>query len=230
MSNGECPFISCIYLEGADLDRAASAIAYAAMGYAGQKCTATSRVIVEETVYEELRDRLVAAVEGMEIVDPEKETTQVGPLIDNASRSSALEVLDRSGGRIVTGGKPLDDDGFYLEPTLVEVDDTDNALTREEVFAPIAAMFKADSAEEALCVANGVRYGLVAAVFTDNLERAMAFADRLETGLVRVNAATSGVDFHVPFGGAKDSGIGFKEQGLAARDFYTETRTVLVSP
>ncbi len=182
-----------VVLEGADLDRAASTIAYAAMGYAGQKCTATSRVIVEETAYEELRDRLVAAVEGMEVVNPEKETTQVGPLIDDASRSSALDILDRSEGRIVTGGKPLDDDGFYLEPTLVEVEDPDNPLAQEEVFAPVTAISKAESVEEALSIANGVRYGLVAAVFTDNLERAMTFADRLEAGLVRVNAATSGV-------------------------------------
>lgn len=219
-----------IVLADADIEAAANTIAYAAMGYAGQKCTATSRVIVEGSVYDEVRDRLVSAVEEMEVVDPEREACQVGPLIEEEARASAIEAVRRGGGRILTGGEPLNVEGFYLEPTLVEVEDPDSPLVREEVFAPVTALLKAGSAEEALQLANDVRYGLVAAVFTNDLKRAMALANRLEAGLIRVNAATSGVDYHVPFGGSKQSGIGPKEQGLAARDFYTDTRTILISP
>jgi acyl-CoA reductase-like NAD-dependent aldehyde dehydrogenase len=219
-----------VVLADADLDRAAKTIAYAAMGYAGQKRTATSQVIAEDIVYEELRDRLVAAVEELEVVDPGKETCQVGPMIEEDSRSSTLEALARSGGRILMGGEPLDRDGFYLEPTLVELEDPKNPLTQEEILAPVAALLKAGSAEEAVQIANGVRQRHVAAVFTNDLDRAMEFARRLEAGLVRVNAATVGVDYHVPFGDFKDSGIGSEVQGLAARDVYTETRVISISP
>ena len=219
-----------VVLADADLDRAAKTIAYAAMGYAGQKCTATKRVIAQAVVYEELRDRLVAAVEELEVVDPEKERCQIGPMIDEDSRASTLEALERSGASFLTGGRPLDRDGFYLEPTLVEVEDPKHPLTQEEILAPVAVLLRAGSAEDALRIANGVRKGLVAAIFTNDLDRAMGFAERLEAGLVRVNAATTSVDYHVPFGGLKDSGIGPKEQGLAARDFYTETKAILISP
>jgi aldehyde dehydrogenase (NAD+) len=219
-----------VILADADLDRAAETIAYAAMGYAGQKRSATSQVIAEDIVYEDLRDRLVAAVEELEVVDPGEETCQVGPMIEEDSRSSALEALARSGGRILTGGEPLDRDGFYLEPTLVELEDPKDPLIQEEILAPVAALLKAGSAEEAVQIANGVRQRHVAAVFTNDLDRAMEFARRLEAGLVRVNAATVGVDYHVPLGSTKDSGIGPEVQGLAARDFYTETRVISISP
>lgn len=219
-----------LVLAGADLDRAASTIAGATMGYAGQKCTATSRVIVEDSVYDELRDRLVAAVEDLTVEDPESESCQVGPLITEDARASALEAVQRANGNALTGARSLDGDGFYLAPTLVEVGDSSNPLAREEVFAPVSALLKAESVEGAVTTANNVRYGLAAAVFTKDLDQAMTVADRLEAGLIKVNASTAGVDFHAPFGGEKESGIGSKEQGLAARDFYTETRTLLISP
>ncbi|MCA1730137.1 MAG: aldehyde dehydrogenase family protein [Actinobacteria bacterium] len=219
-----------VVLNSADLDGAAQTIAYAAMGYAGQKCTATSRVIVEDAIYEDMRDRLVAAVERLGIVDPENESCQVGPLIGEDSLNSALKALERGGGDTLTGGKQLDSDGFYLEPTLVESADSNNPLAQEEVFAPVTVLLRVRSAEEAVRLANDVRQGLVAAVFTNDLDEAMTLAGRLEAGLVRVNASTAGVDYHAPFGGSKESGIGPKEQGLAARDFYTESRTILISP
>ena len=219
-----------IVLADADLDGAAQTIAFAAMGYAGQKCTATSRVIVEDSVYDDLRDRLISAVEELEITGPENESCQVGPLVEEKALEGALQALEQAGGRTLTGGKRLDGDGFYLEPTLVEVEGSENLLAQEEVFAPVSAMLRVSSAEESVRVANDVRQGLVAAVFTKDLDQAMTIANRLEAGLVRVNAATSGVDYHAPFGGSKESGIGPKEQGLAARDFYTDTRTLLISP
>lgn len=218
-----------VVLSDANLDTAAETIAHAAMGYAGQKCTATSRVIAENAVYEELRDRLVSAVEKLEIVGPENESCQVGPLVEEESRAHALEALRRAGGKTLTGGKAVDIDGFYMEPTLVELEDPRNLLAQEEVFAPVTALLRAGSADEAVRIANDVRQGLISAVFTNDLSRAMMLAGNLETGLARVNASTAGLDYHVPFGGSKESGLGPKEQGLAARDFYTETRTLLVS-
>jgi len=219
-----------IVLADADLDRAATAIAYASMGYAGQKCTATSRVIVEDAVYSQFRDRLTAAIEALPVVDPADEKTLVGPVIDDESRASALVAVAGSGGRVLTGGTRLEAPGFYLAPTLVELDEPVGRLATEEVFAPVAALIRAESADEAIGIANAVRYGLVAAVFTSDLGSALRGTRQLDAGMIRVNAPTSGVDFQAPFGGAKESSYGPREQGMAARDFYTESRTVLIVP
>jgi alpha-ketoglutaric semialdehyde dehydrogenase len=219
-----------IVLADADLDRAASAIAYATMGYAGQKCTATSRVIVEDAVYPEFRDRLAASIEALQVLDPADDKTLVGPVIDDGARAFALAAVARSGGRVITGGIALDAPGYYLAPTLIELDQPAGPLATEEVFAPVAALMRAVSAAEAISIANSVRYGLVAAVFTSDLAGALRLTRRLEAGMIRVNAPTSGVDFQAPFGGAKDSSYGPREQGTAARAFYTESRTVLIVP
>ena len=219
-----------VVLADADLDRAATAIAYASMGYAGQKCTATSRVIVEDSVYGPFRDRLAAAVEALQVLDPADGKTLVGPVIDEGSRESALAAVASSGGRVLTGGKPLDAPGYYLAPTVVELEQPAGPLATEEVFAPVAALIPAGTADEAIAIANAVRYGLVAAVFTSDLGRALRLTRNLEAGMIRVNAPTSGVDFQAPFGGSKESSYGPREQGLAARSFYTESRTVLIVP
>ncbi len=219
-----------VVLAGADIARAATTIAYAAMGYAGQKCTATSRVIVDAAIYSQFRDALTAEIEGLRVVDPADEKTLVGPVIDAGSRSAALAAVAGSGGRVLTGGKQLAEPGFYLAPTLVELDEPAGPLATEEVFAPVAALIKAGSADAAITIANDVRYGLVASVFTSDLGEALRLTRRIEAGMVRVNAPTSGVDFNAPFGGAKDSSYGPREQGQAARAFYTESQTVLIVP
>ena len=219
-----------IVLADADLDRAAKTVAYAAMGYAGQKCTATSRVIVEEAVYADFVDRLTGAVESLPVVDPAADGTLVGPVIDAGARLAALDAVAASGGRVLTGGEPLDAPGYYLAPTLVELDRPSGPLASDEVFAPVAAVLSADSPARAVAIANAVRFGLVAAVFTSDLGRALRLSANLDAGMIRVNAPTSGVDFHAPFGGAKESSYGPREQGLAARAFYTESRTVLIMP
>jgi aldehyde dehydrogenase (NAD+) len=219
-----------VVLADADLDRAATTIAYAAMGYAGQKCTATSRVIVVDDVYRPFRDKLVAAIEALRVTDPADQRTLVGPVIDAAARDGALAAVAASGGRVVTGGQALDRPGFYLAPTLVELDQPSGPLAADEVFAPVAALIRAGSADEAAAVANAVRYGLVASVFTSDLGQALRLTRRLEAGMVRVNAPTSGVDFNAPFGGSKESSYGPREQGQAARQFYTESQTILMVP
>jgi aldehyde dehydrogenase (NAD+) len=200
------------------------------MGYAGQKCTATSRILVEDAAYEEFRAVLADAVSGLGVVGPGDDKTLVGPVITERARSSALDAVGRAGGRVLAGGTALDVPGYYLAPTLVELDQPAGPLATEEVFAPVAALLRVPSAEAAVEIANGVRYGLVASVFTQNLTRALMMTDQLDAGMIRVNAPTSGVDFQAPFGGAKQSSYGPREQGLAARDFYTETRTVTIVP
>jgi acyl-CoA reductase-like NAD-dependent aldehyde dehydrogenase len=221
-----------IVLPDADPQRAAATIAGAAMGYAGQKCTATSRAIV---VGDPARftDALVAAVEGLAVGDPAEQRTVVGPVINEPARRAVLEAAEQAaaaGGRLLTGGRAGNGAGWFVEPTLVDRLPPDARLAQEEVFGPIAVVLPAADEDQAVAIANGVRYGLVGAVFTRDLDRALTVAARLDTGLIRVNAPTSGVDFHAPFGGEKDSSFGPREQGKAARELYTSTRTITVLP
>jgi alpha-ketoglutaric semialdehyde dehydrogenase len=222
-----------IVLADADVEAAAATIAAAAMGYAGQKCTATSRVLCEGPVLGPMRDALVAAVAGLAIEHPADEACKVGPLISAQARDAAAAAVARgveAGGRLLAGGSALDAPGNYLTPALVEVSDPGAELAQEEVFAPVCALMGAADADAAVELANGVRHGLVTAVFTRDLDRVLDLTNRLDTGLVRINQPTSGVDLHTPFGGEKASGLGPREQGKAARDFYTSLRTVLISP
>jgi aldehyde dehydrogenase (NAD+) len=154
-------------------------------------------------------------------------------LISVQARAAALAAIDRAGaqgGRLLTGGAALEGEGHYLAPTLIEVDDAGAEVAQQEVFAPVCALIEAREAGHAAELARGVRYGLSSAVYTRDLDRALALVRELDTGLVRINQPTSGVDFHAPFGGEKASGLGPREQGRAAREFYTSTRTVLISP
>jgi alpha-ketoglutaric semialdehyde dehydrogenase len=221
-----------IVLPDADPQRAAATVAGAAMGYAGQKCTATSRAIVVGDPAP-FTDALVAAVEGLSVGDPAEQRTVVGPVINEPARRAVLEAAEQAaaaGGRMLTGGRAGDGAGWFVEPTLVDRLPPDARLAQEEVFGPIAVVLPAADEDEAVAIANGVRYGLVGAVFTRDLDRALTVAARLDTGLIRVNAPTSGVDFHAPFGGEKDSSFGPREQGKAARELYTSTRTITVLP
>jgi aldehyde dehydrogenase (NAD+) len=220
-----------IVLADADLTAAANVIAHAAMGYSGQKCTATSRVIVERAVLADFRGLLVESINALRVGDPADETTTVGPVISDQALAEVLDAIEGSSGRILTGGSRLPGcAGHVVEPTLVELADTQDRLAREEVFGPVAALVAVDSAQQAIKVANELPFGLSAAVFTRNLTAALTAVQELESGLVRVNASTAGVDFHAPFGGVKGSSAGPREQGLAAREFFTETRTVLINP
>jgi acyl-CoA reductase-like NAD-dependent aldehyde dehydrogenase len=208
-------------------------IASAAMGYAGQKCTATGRVICEAPIHDSMRDALVEAVSGLVIERPADAACQVGPLITEAARDAALATVSRAvegGGRVVTGGAAVAAQGSYLQPTLIEVDDAGAEIAQSEVFAPVCALLRASDTDHAVAISNGVRHGLSTAVYTRDLDRVLSLTRRLDTGLVRINQPTSGVDLHVPFGGEKASGYGPREQGRAAREFYTSTRTVLISP
>ncbi|MEO8511423.1 MAG: aldehyde dehydrogenase family protein [Chloroflexota bacterium] len=218
-----------IVLEDADLDHAAITIAAAAMGYAGQKCTATRRVIVSRPVAETFIERLSARVNSLQVGDPRAEATDVGPVIHESAqrevRSAIAQALDR-GAELVAGGETVDRQGWFVRPTLIRVDDPTDAFVQEETFGPAAAIMVVDSTDEALRIANGTRFGLAAAVFSTDVNRAEHLAARLTAGMVRVNGSTTGADFWVPFGGDGASSYGPREQGRAAREFYTRTRTI----
>jgi aldehyde dehydrogenase (NAD+) len=221
-----------IVLADADVESAAKAIAGAAMGYAGQKCTATQRVIVLGDPGP-MTDALVAAVEALPTGDPADARTVVGPVINPPARDEVLDAaraVTRDGGRVVTGGTAGDGPGLFVAPTIVDGQSPDARLAREEVFGPIATVLRAESAEQAVAIANGVPYGLVTSVFTRDLDAALTVVDGLEAGMIRVNMPTSGVDFHAPFGGEKQSSFGPREQGKAARELYTSTHTITVGP
>lgn len=221
-----------IVLPDADVEAAAKVIAGAAMGYAGQKCTATGRVIVLGDTAE-FTEALKASVEALPTGDPADASTVVGPVINPPARDELVSAADGAaadGGRVVTGGKALDGPGLFFTPTVVDGQSPDAKLAQEEVFGPIVTVLKAASAEQAVEISNSVSFGLVTSVFTKDLDSALTVVDGLETGMIRVNMPTSGVDFHAPFGGEKQSSFGPREQGKAARELYTTTHTITVGP
>jgi len=220
-----------IVLPDAEVEAAARIVAQAAMGYAGQKCTATSRVVVvgEPTAFTEA---LKAAVERLPIGDPADPGVVVGPVIDERAKAvvvAALEEASASGGRVLSGGE-WPGEGYYVRPVLLDGLSPTHRLAQEEVFGPLAVVLPARDVDDAIAIANGARYGLAAAVLTADLDQALDVTARLRAGLVKVNAPTSGVDFFAPFGGVKASSVGPREQGKAAREFYTWTQTVTFSP
>jgi acyl-CoA reductase-like NAD-dependent aldehyde dehydrogenase len=220
-----------LVLADADLEHAATTIASAAMGYAGQKCTATSRVIVVGDA-DAFAEAFAGAVDALVVGDPDDPAVSVGPVIDENARDAVVQAAERvrsDGGQVVRGGRALDRAGFFVEPTVVTGIPAGHPVAQEEVFGPICAVLPASTVEDAVALANGTAYGLAAAVFTRDLTAALAVSEQLDAGLVRVNGATSGVDFYAPFGGEKASSYGPREQGKAAREFYTRTRTITVS-
>jgi aldehyde dehydrogenase (NAD+) len=221
-----------VVLPDANIEVAAAQIAAAAMGFAGQKCTATKRVIVVGDP-DAFRDGLVAAVEAMRFGDPADPATTIGPVINEAARRRVTDVASdagRAGGRVLTGGSQPDRDGWFVTPTVVEGVPERHTLAREEVFGPICLLQTAADLDEALAIANEVPHGLAAGLYTRDLGSSLVAADRLEAGMVKVNAPTSGVDFYLPFGGEKASSLGAREQGKAAQDFYTSLQTVTIAP
>ncbi|MFI8943861.1 aldehyde dehydrogenase family protein [Streptomyces syringium] len=219
---------AAIVLPDADIERAAAHIASAIAGYAGQKCTATSRVIAVGAALEPLREALAEAVRMLPVGDPADPATVCGPLISASARDRIGAA--RGDVSVLATGATCEGPGWYAAPTLVEKVPQGHRLLGEEVFGPIAALLSADDLADAVRISNSVPYGLVTSVHTADLGTALHGLDRLDTGMVRVNAPSTGVDFHLPFGGAKASGHGPREQGHAAMEFYTSSRTYTLTP
>ncbi|MFE7528169.1 aldehyde dehydrogenase family protein [Kitasatospora sp. NPDC057542] len=217
---------AALVLPDADITQAAGHIAAAIAGYAGQKCTATSRVIAVGAAYEPLREALVKALAAVD-------DAVCGPVINAAARerlTGAVSSAVESGAVVLAGGGVPERAGWYVEPTLLAEVPAEHPLASEEFFGPIAVLHAAADLDEAIALANDTPHSLSTSVHTRSLDVALAAADRLDAGMIRVNAPSSGVDFHLPFGGAKGAGHGDREQGQAALDFYTVSRTVSVLP
>ena len=213
-----------VVLADADLDRAATTIAYAAMGYAGQKCTATSRVIVADEVYRGFRDALAGAIEALQVIDPADAKTLVGPVIDDGARERILEWIKASSGQVLTGGEL---DGELIRPTVIANPARDDEVSCEEVFGPVCTVTAVDSIDEAIELANGTRYGLQAGIFTASLDNALRAAQELEFGGVTVNEAPTFRSDQMPYGGVKDSGNTREGPAYAVRAL-TEDRLVVI--
>ncbi|MGW0434787.1 aldehyde dehydrogenase family protein [Micromonospora sp. NPDC003197] len=218
---------AAIVLPDADLPETAAMLAGAAMGYAGQKCTATRRIIVVGDP-EPFTEALVAAVAALTVGDPADPEVTVGPVISAAPQTrvrDAVAIARAAGARVLTGDRTLPE-GYYVAPVLVDRLDPAHALAQEETFGPLAMIHSAPDVATAVALANGVPYGLVTSVHGRDVGALLQAARGVDTGLIRVNAPTTGVDFYAPFGGEKASSIGPREQGLAALEFYASTRTI----
>jgi aldehyde dehydrogenase (NAD+) len=223
-----------IVMPDADIRQAAALTAAGAMRYAGQKCTATSRVVVTKEVEEPFLAELRRQVESLPLGPVTESTAAVGPVISEQSRSSIRSVLDSLNVEPFYRATLPDSDAFrrgnWVAPTVIRNVDADSVLARRELFGPVLAEFTAADLDHAIALANDTSYGLSASLFTRDLRAALRYIDRIHVGLVRVNGDTTGVDPHAPFGGMKGSSSGSREQGPAAREFYTEIKTVQVNP
>ena len=217
-----------VVMADAELDRAVDATYAGAFWSAGQKCTATRRILVHDAVYEDFRERLLARIAAGKIGDPADPEVEVGPVVNEGAMEDVLAAIERasSDGTLLAGGERADGDGYLIAPTLFEGLADDAELACEEVFGPVASLYRFTTFDEAITRANAVRFGLSAAIFTRDLHTVQRFSDEIGAGIIHVNSQTAGADVHVPFGGIKESGWGPHEQGRAAIEFYTETVTV----
>ncbi|MFP8884573.1 MULTISPECIES: aldehyde dehydrogenase family protein [Streptomyces] len=227
---------AAVVLPDANIGKAAADIAAAIAGYAGQKCTATRRVIAVGSALPKLREALAEALRELPARDPHAAAAVCGPVISKAARDRVVRARDSAlstGARALAGGGRRGSGaaaGWYVDPVLLENVPAAHELHRREIFGPIAVLSGAADFDEAVQAANSGHYGLVASLHTGDLAKALSAVDRLTAGMLRVNAPTTGVDFHLPFGGEKDSSYGMREQGHAAMDFYTSSRTVSLLP
>jgi alpha-ketoglutaric semialdehyde dehydrogenase len=219
-----------VVMADADLDRAVQIALDGCFFSTGQRCTASSRLIVMDDIHDRFVAALAERTAALKVghaLDPD---TQIGPAVSEDQRETSYRYIDLAtagGGRIVTGGdRPvLEAPGWYVRPTLIADTDPHARINQEEVFGPVASTIRVRSYEEALHIANDIEFGLSAGIVTTSLKHARHFQRHARAGMVMVNLPTAGVDYHAPFGGSKKSSFGPREQGFAAVDFFTQTKT-----
>ena len=224
-----------IVLDDADMKTAVSIAVNGAFFQAGQRCTASSRIIVTEAIHDRFVDAMIARMKTLVIDDALKPGIEIGPVVDQRQLDKNLEYLAigrKEGARLAHGGDLLkrDTEGYYMAPALFAESSPQMRINQDEIFGPVASVIRVKDYEEALATANATPFGLSAGIVTTSLKHASHFKRNSESGLVMVNLPTAGLDYHVPFGGRKKSSYGPREQGPAARDFYTHTATVTISP
>jgi alpha-ketoglutaric semialdehyde dehydrogenase len=220
-----------VVMDDADVELAVEGIVWSAFGTSGQRCTAASRVIVHEAVYEELQRKLVAAAERLRLGPGWEESTDVGPLINAAALEKVhgyTKIGIDEGAKLLTGGEPASGEGFYYRPTVFADVDRGMRIAQEEIFGPTTALLPVASFDEAVAVANSVEFGLSSSIFTRDVNRAFRAMRDLQAGITYVNAGTTGAEVHLPFGGVKATGNGHREAGTAALDLFTEWKSIYV--
>jgi aldehyde dehydrogenase (NAD+) len=224
-----------VVLDDADLTTAVSVAVNGAFLQMGQRCTASSRLIVTDAIHDRFVDAMVERMKRLVIDDALKPGIDIGPVVDERQPQKNLEYLDvgrREGARLVHGGERLrrDTEGYYMAPAIFTATTPAMRINREEIFGPIAAVIRVKDYDEALAVANDTPFGLSAGIVTNSLKYASHFKRNSTSGLVMVNLPTAGLDYHVPFGGRKKSSYGPREQGTYAREFYTILKTAYIAP
>jgi acyl-CoA reductase-like NAD-dependent aldehyde dehydrogenase len=224
-----------IVMDDADLELAVDGIVWSAFGTSGQRCTAASRVIVHEAVYDQLASRLVARVEQMRLGPGWEDDTDVGPVINKAALEkihSYTEIGQDEGAKLLTGGEVAGgnglDKGFYYRPTVFGDVRPAMRIAQEEIFGPTTALIRVRSLDEAIAVSNGVEFGLSSSIFSGDVNNAFRAMRDLNTGITYINAGTIGAEVHLPFGGTKHTGNGHREAGQAALDVFTEWKSIYV--
>jgi alpha-ketoglutaric semialdehyde dehydrogenase len=224
-----------IVLDDADLELAVEGILWSAFGTSGQRCTAASRVIAQEGIYDELASQLVREAEKLRLGVGWEEDTDVGPVINQAALEkihSYTTIGKDEGATLLTGGEVASGDGFdkgfYYRPTIFGDVDPEMRIAQEEIFGPTTAVIKVRDVDEAIRVSNGIKYGLSSSIFTRDVNKAFRAMRDLKAGITYINAGTIGAEVHLPFGGVKDTGNGHREAGQAALDFFTEWKSIYV--
>ena len=224
-----------IVLDDADLDLAVEGILWSAFGTSGQRCTAASRVIVQDGAYEQLQSKLVEAAEKMRLGAGWEDDTDVGPVINKRALEkihSYTEIGKDEGAKLLTGGEVASDNGldkgFFYRPTIFGDVDPQMRIAQEEIFGPTTALIRVRDVDEAIRVSNGIKFGLSSSIFTRDVNTAFRAMRDLEAGITYINAGTIGAEVHLPFGGTKDTGNGHREAGQAALDVFTEWKSIYV--
>ncbi len=229
---GKNPFI---VLDDADLDIAVNCAVNGAFFSTGQRCTASSRLIVTEGIHDRFVEATIAALKNLNVGHALNNDSQIGPAVDESQLAQDLKYIDigkGEGAKLAWGGERLnrDTEGFYIQPTLFTETSNDMRINREEIFGPVASVIRVADYDEALAVANDTAFGLSSGIATSSLRHASHFKRNSEAGMVMVNLPTAGVDYHVPFGGRKGSSYGPREQGRYAAEFYTSVKTAYIAP
>ncbi len=221
-------------MDDADLDTAVACALNGAFGSTGQKCTASSRLVVQDKIHDAFVDRLVEGAKTMVVGHALEAGTQLGPVASEPQLNQNLEnvaLAKKEGGELQCGGERVEraTEGYFMTPAVFTGTKNNWQVNREELFAPMACVIKVDSYEEALQTVNDTRFGLTSGIVTTNLARANHFRRHARTGCVMVNLPTAGTDYHVPFGGRGESSYGPREQGQYAKEFYTHVKTAYIS-
>jgi aldehyde dehydrogenase (NAD+) len=224
-----------IVLDDADLNTAVSVAVNGAYFQTGQRCTASSRIIVTEGIHDTFVAAVVERLKKLVVDDALKAGTEMGPVVDDKQLGKNLEYIEigkQEGAKLAYGGERLkrETDGYYMAPALFTESAESMRINQEEVFGPVAAVIRVKNYEEALETANATKYGLSSGIVTTSLKHAMHFQRNTQSGLVMVNLPTAGLDYHVPFGGRKSSSYGPREQGTYAKEFYTIVKTSYIAP